>query len=80
MYNVYWMRGNHPQNSLFPTDKMVEALHLMEMLRTNQRNSVVDRNGDMVSFIGMVSEHPDSVGNSGVDVTGPDYDWKKRRI
>ena len=30
-------------------------------------------------FITMSSEHPDSVGHPGVDVTGPDYNWKKRR-
>jgi hypothetical protein len=28
----------------------------------------------------MAHENPHSVGKQGYDVTGPDYDWKKRRI
>lgn len=80
MYNVYWMRGRHTYSSLFATDKMSEAMQLMEILRTAERNGDEDANGDRVSFITMCSQHPDSVGHPGVDVTGPDYDWKKRRI
>lgn len=30
-------------------------------------------------FVTLVSENPNSVGKPGVDVTGPDYDWVKRR-
>lgn len=30
-------------------------------------------------FVTLVSENPNSVGKPGVDVTGPDYDWTKRR-
>jgi hypothetical protein len=45
----------------------------MEVLRKRQRE------GEGVRFITMSSEHPDLVGHPGVDVTGPDYNWKKRR-
>jgi len=45
----------------------------MEDLRRRQRA------GEGVRFITMCSEHPDVVGHPGVDVTGPDYNWKKRR-
>lgn len=30
-------------------------------------------------FVTTAVENPDCVGKMGVDVTGPDYDWKKRR-
>jgi hypothetical protein len=45
----------------------------MEALRARQRA------GEALRFITMCSEHPDAVGHPGVDVTGPDYNWKKRR-
>jgi hypothetical protein len=77
MYMVYWTivddedTGPHAQG--FDTDKMVEAMGFMEQLRRRQRT------GEGVRFITMCSEHPDVVGHPGVDVTGPDYNWKKRR-
>lgn len=81
MYNVYWMQGKVAQSACFDTDAMSSALQFMEVLRTHQRNgTAIDEAGNKVSFITMSSEHPDSVGHPGVDVTGPDYDWKKRRI
>lgn len=70
MFRIYWMEGNLPKTELFDTAKMSEALKFSESLRKDPANS----------FIVMSSQHPDCVGKMGVDVTGPDYDWKKRRI
>lgn len=70
MFRIYWMENDVPQTKLFDTSKMTEALKFSELLRGNSENS----------FIVMSSQHPDCVGKQGVDVTGPDYDWKKRRI
>jgi len=77
MYMVYWMvaeaETSRPEAQAFDTSEMVEAMKFMEGLRKRQRE------GEGVRFITMCSEHPDVVGHPGVDVTGPDYDWKKRR-
>jgi hypothetical protein len=77
MYMVYWtIVGSetseaHAQG--FDTTEMVLAMGFMETLRKRQRD------GEGVRFITMCSEHPDVVGHPGVDVTGADYSWKKRR-
>ena len=77
MYMVYWTTIENeaalPHAESFDTSEMVAAMKFMEALRTRQRA------GEPVRFITMCSEHPDVVGHPGVDVTGPDYDWKKRR-
>ncbi|QNA90313.1 hypothetical protein G4G28_20660 [Massilia sp. Dwa41.01b] len=77
MYMVYWTvvdeAGSHPQAQDFDTSDMVQAMGFMEDLRRRQRG------GEGVRFITMCSEHPDLVGHPGVDVTGPEYNWKKRR-
>lgn len=77
MYMVYWTVvggvADVAQAQSFDTSEMVLALQFMETLRRRQRD------GDGVRFITMCSEHPDVVGHPGVDVTGADYDWKKRR-
>jgi len=77
MYMVYWTTVNdenfEPHERPFDTAEMVEAMRFMEELRTRQRS------GEGVRFVTMCSEHPDLVGHPGVDVTGPDYNWKKRR-
>lgn len=77
MYMVYWtiVEGDTctPHQQLFTTTDMVEAMQHMELLRKRQRE------GEGVRFITMSSEHPDLVGHPGVDVTGADYNWKKRR-
>jgi hypothetical protein len=77
MYMVYWMMDEDGTRSArsqqFETSAMVEAMRFMEDLRRRQRE------GDGIGFVTMCSEHPDVVGHPGVDVTGPDYDWKKRR-
>ena len=77
MYMVYWTvveeTETRPEARAFGTEAMVEAMGFMEELRRRQRG------GEGVRFITMCSEHPDLVGHPGVDVTGPDYNWKKRR-
>jgi hypothetical protein len=77
MFMVYWTSvgeaGNVSHSQPFDTSEMVPALGFMEDLRRRQRS------GEGVRFITMCSEHPDVVGHPGVDVTGPDYNWKKRR-
>lgn len=77
MYMVYWtvVEGDKctPHEKLFDTADMVAAMQEMEVLRKRQRD------GEGVRFITMASEHPDLVGHPGVDVTGADYNWKKRR-
>jgi hypothetical protein len=77
MYMVYWTDvedgASRPQAQAFDTSEMVAAMKHMEALRKRQRE------GEGVRFITMCSEHPDVVGHPGVDVTGPDYNWKKRR-
>ncbi|MCD2515317.1 hypothetical protein LQ564_03205 [Massilia sp. G4R7] len=77
MYMVYWTVVEDdrctPHEKLFETTEMVAAMQHMEELRKRQRE------GGGVRFITMASEHPDLVGHPGVDVTGPEYNWKKRR-
>ena len=77
MYMVYWTivdeAASTPYAQSFDTAEMAAAMGFMEELRRRQRA------GEGVRFITMCSEHPDMVGHQGVDVTGPDYDWKKRR-
>jgi hypothetical protein len=77
MYMVYWTTVENAASVAhaepFGTSEMVAAMGFMEELRRHQRA------GEAVRFITMCSEHPDVVGHPGVDVTGPGYDWKKRR-
>lgn len=77
MYMVFWTTVENdeykPHSRLYDTSSMVQAMKFMEQLRTRQRA------GEAVRFVTMSSEHPDLVGHPGVDVVGPDYNWKKRR-
>ncbi len=77
MYMVYWTIVDAdsctPHEELFETTEMVAAMQFMEELRKRQRE------GEGVRFVTMCSEHPDVVGHPGVDVTGAEYNWKKRR-
>ena len=86
MFLVYWMRETNWEERVFDetklvtsdclsfnSDEMTSAMKFMETLRKQQRD------GGTVSFITMCSENPNSVGNPGVDETGPDYNWTKRR-
>ena len=82
MYMVYWTvvdanaqdgAASAACQQLFDSADMLAAMALMEQLRTRQRA------GEGIHFVSMASENPDSIGHAGVDVTGPDYDWTKRR-
>lgn len=64
-----------PMCRTFQSNEISAALALMEDLRKRRRS------GEKLSFIGFVSEDPNSVGEPGVSDKLPDgYDWKKRRI
>ena len=77
MYMVYWTEVNGdagiPHATPFVSTDMLAAMAWMEQLRSRQRS------GEGVRFVTMSSENPDSVGHPGVDVTGPGYNWTKRR-
>lgn len=77
MYMVYWTvvedEQHTPQAQLFDSAHMGDALTFLEGLRKRRRE------GEDLRFMSMASENPDLVGQLGVDVTGPDYNWKKRR-
>lgn len=77
MFMVYWTvvdgSENVPHAQAFPSSDMRQALELMEQLRVRQRA------GEEVRFVTMSSENPESIGNPGVDTTGPGYKWTKRR-
>lgn len=70
---IYWTENGQPSSKQFESEKMSEALKFSQELRTRQYAD------GSVSFVSMASENPNCVGKQGVDVTGPDYDWKKRR-
>ena len=78
MFVVFWLdvqpTGMNPQHKKFDTGDMMAAMTFMEALRQQQRS------GDGICHVTMSSENPNSVGRPGVDVTGPDYNWRKRRI
>ena len=77
VYRVYWTStsaGVIPLFVDFTKGRMADALRFTEGLRKDQRD------GKGISHVVMSCENPDSVGNPGVDVTGPEYDWKKRRV
>lgn len=64
-----------PRRQVLNSDQLTIALQLCEELRRRRRN------GEAISFIGMVSEDPNCVGEQGVSDKLPEgYDWKKRRI
>jgi len=75
MYKVYWTE-NVTQSAVskdFTELEMGAALSFMEVLRKQQCKD------GSVGFVTFVSENPNSVGKPGVDETGPDYNWTKRR-
>lgn len=78
MFMIYWSElvsdEMQPHCQLFGDDEMKEALTYSEALRKRKYA------GEAIYFIVMSSENPNCVGKQGFDVTGPDYEWKKRRI
>lgn len=71
---VYWTENGQPHSAPFPDGALHEMLNFTQSLRKRQYAD------GTVSFVASASEHPQSVGKLGVDVTSADYDWKKRRI
>jgi hypothetical protein len=71
---IFWAENSVPQGKQFESDQMSEALKFSESLRQRKFQ------GADIGFVTLASENPNCVGKQGVDVTGPDYDWKKRRI
>jgi len=78
MYIVYWTEFQEekriPLKKEFELSEIADALKYMEVLRKDKRE------GAPIGYITYVSENPDNVTKMGVDVVGPDYEWKKRRI
>ena len=70
---MYWTNCYGVQSQDFAEEELNQVLSFMEGLRRQQRNEAE------IAHVALSISHPDSVGNPGVDVTGKDYDWKKRR-
>lgn len=68
---VYWLEDGIPQAR--------KCFDLSEVLRISEEMRKLRRDGYPVTHICSKSEYADQVGQDGVDVTGPDYDWRKRR-
>ncbi len=73
-YVVYWIENLEPRAHHFNNMEIDGALKHTEQLRLKQRA------GEDIKFVTLAAENAFSVGKPGVDVTGPDYNWKKRRI
>lgn len=73
-YQVYWLSNSAPKTRAFGDDELVPMLKFTEELRKMKIA------GDDIAHITSSSENPNSVTKLGVDVTGADYDWKKRRV
>lgn len=76
MFKVYWTyMADVPMSQTFEDTELTKALAFTEALRADRRD------GAPYTFITMVSENPDSVGQAGVGETGPEYkhQWYKRR-
>lgn len=73
MHRVYWMEGEAARTEAFAGHALASALALAEALRRRRRD------GEEVSFVTIVSEDPDHVGEGGVADPAPDYGWTKRR-
>ena len=67
MYCVFWLFDGVAMNQEFV--ELTDALKKCEALRKE----------GVARFVTMAVENPNMVGKMGVDVTGPDYDWTKRR-
>ncbi len=59
-------------------DGKVEGFHATDVLFALEIAMRLRNEG--YRFVTTGVENPNCVGKMGVDVTGPDYDWKKRRI
>lgn len=71
VHKLYWTENNILNASFY--DELTDMLKDAEMLRKRAWA------GEDIRFISSASEVSESVGKQGVDVTGSDYNWKKRR-
>ncbi len=79
-YRIYWSTGVKPlfgasvDTAHFKdTPDLLEALKICETLRAQEKA------GEPVSHITMIGKPDGMVGDLGVGVLPPDYNWKKRR-
>jgi hypothetical protein len=71
-YVVFWLDDGEA--------KAKKAYGLTAMLMECEQLRKLQREGDKkISHIASCVDELIQVGHPGVDVTGPDYDWKKRR-
>ena len=68
---VYWMENGVPAGKV--------VADLKELLSLTESKRKLRREGIDITSVTSSSEYVDMVGEQGVDVTGPDYNWKKRR-
>jgi len=73
VHRVYWTEDGVARSMDFGDGKLDEMLKYCEMLR-KQKHAGAD-----IGFITSASEMAECVSLQGVDVTGPDYNWRKRR-
>lgn len=75
IYTIYWTE--HTDEKSFPCSEGTDDLD--KALKIAERQRKIQYSGGNVSHVTLTSENPNSVGKSGVDTVGPEYDWKKRR-
>jgi hypothetical protein len=73
VYMVYWMEDSLVNSKGFGQGFLTETLVFTEQLRKRQ---LQDKNIHHITFC---SEDPNCASLTGIGVTGPEYDWKKRR-
>jgi hypothetical protein len=67
---VYWLCvDDRPHSAAYSDKELVKALDFVKILRE-----------DGMRHVCISSELECFVGKPGVDVTGADYDWKKRHV
>jgi hypothetical protein len=83
VYVIYWMEEELVLGYGDVTTKRVphaeEVDDILLALKCAEKHRQRQFAGEKVSHITLMSENPNSVGKPGVDVVGPDYNWKKRR-
>ncbi|HET8688387.1 MAG TPA: hypothetical protein VFM18_17390 [Methanosarcina sp.] len=73
VHRVYWTEDGEARSKDFDGDGLVDMLKYCESLRKSRIA------GANISFVTTASEIPECTSLQGVDVVGPDYDWRKRR-
>ena len=79
VHRVYWTEEDSHHNGQtcsrdFDSEHMTDSLKFCEKLRRHRKD------GKAISHVCLSSEIVECTSLPGVDVTGPDYNWKKRRI